>query len=158
MIPKQGDEEHHIMRSIVVFGASLLSSLVMTTSALAATLIVEVRNIEAEGEMHLAIYDDPEVFENDRGDKGGAAPRIIDGVIEPVRSGTATYSFDLPDGVYAIGIFVDVNKNNEMDKNFLGIPQEQYGFSNNAKGTFGPPSFKEAAFTMSQDLRLEIDL
>ena len=108
--------------------------------------------------MHLAIYDDADVFENDNGEKGGKAKGIIDGVVEEVAPGSATYIFDLPEGVYAIGIFVDVNRNNRMDRNFIGIPKEQYGFSNDARGSFGPPSFAEASFTVSGDLRLEINL
>lgn len=124
----------------------------------AATLTVEVRNIETKGEMHLAIYNDEDVFENDSGEKGGAANGIIDGVIEDVHAGTATYSFELPDGAYAIGIFVDVNYNNKMDRNIFGIPKEQYGFSNDARGRFGPPSFKDASFTVSGDVRLQINL
>ena len=128
------------------------------SSAFAATVIVEVRNIETTGEMHLAIYDDADVFENDNGEKGGAAKGIIDGVIEEVGTDTATYTFELPNGTYAIGIFVDANYNNEMDRNFFGIPKEQYGFSNDAKGSFGPPSFKDASFTVSSDLNLKINL
>ena len=46
--------------------------------------------------MHLAIYDNADVFENDDREKGGAAKGIIEGVIEDVGTGTATYSFDLP--------------------------------------------------------------
>ena len=126
--------------------------------AVAATVTVDVHNIETRGEMHLAIYDDADVFENDNGEKGGAAKGIIDGVIEAVGTGTATYIFDLPNGTYAIGIFVDVNYNNEMDRNFFGVPKEQYGFSNDAKGSFGPPSFKQASFTVSGDMQLDINL
>ena len=126
--------------------------------AVAATVTVDVHNIETRGEMHLAIYDDADVFEKDNGEKGGAAKGIIDGVIEAVGTGTATYIFDLPNGTYAIGIFVDVNYNNEMDRNFFGVPKEQYGFSNDAKGSFGPPSFKEASFTVSGDMQLDINL
>ena len=126
--------------------------------AVAATVTVDVHNIETRGEMHLAIYDDANVFENDNGEKGGAAKGIIEGVIEAVGTGTATYIFDLPNGTYAIGIFVDVNYNNEMDRNFFGVPKEQYGFSNDAKGSFGPPSFKEASFTVSGDMQLDINL
>ena len=136
---------------------SLTSSLLMS-SAFAATVTVEVRNIETKGEMHLAIYDDPDVFENDNGEKGGAAKGIIDGVIEKVGTGKAIYRFELPEGTYAIGIFVDANYNNEMDRNFFGVPKEQYGFSNDAKGSFGPPSFEEASFTISGDITLEINL
>ena len=135
-----------------------LTSLFLMTPAFAATVMVEVRNIEAKGEMHLAIYDDADVFENDNGEKGGAAKGIADGVIEEVGTGTARYKFELPDGTYALGIFVDANYNNEMDRNFFGVPKEQYGFSNDAKGSFGPPSFKEASFTVSGDMTLLINL
>ena len=137
---------------------SLLASIFVTSSAMAGTLTVEVTNIEKAGEMHLAIYDNADVFENDNGEKGGAANGIIEGVIEDVKTGTATYQFTLPAGTYAIGIFVDANYNNEMDRNFFGVPKEQYGFSNNAKGSFGPPSFKDASFTIKGDLSLRIDL
>ena len=126
--------------------------------AFAGTVTVEVRNIETKGEMHLAVYNDANVFENDNGEKGGAAKGIIDGVIEEVSTSTATYSFELPNGTYAIGIFVDANYNNEMDRNFFGVPKEQYGFSNDAKGSFGPPSFKDASFTVTGDMQLEINL
>ena len=126
--------------------------------AFAGTVTVEVRNIETKGEMHLAIYDDANVFENDNGEKGGAAKGIVEGVIEEVGTGTATYSFELLNGTYAIGIFVDANYNNEMDRNFFGVLKEQYGFSNDAKGSFGPPSFKDASFTVSGDMKLRINL
>ena len=135
-----------------------LASFLLMSPAFAATVTVEVRNIEKKGEMHLAIYDDADVFENDNGEKGGAAKGIIDGVIEEVGTGTATYKFELPNGTYAIGIFVDANYNNEMDRNFFGVPKEQYGFSNDAKGSFGPPSFKDASFTVSGDMKLDINL
>ena len=136
----------------------LLTSLLLMSPAFAGTVTVEVRNIETKGEMHLAIYDDADVFENDNGEKGGAAKGIVEGVIEEVGTGTATYSFELPNGTYAIGIFVDTNYNNEMDRNFFGVPKEQYGFSNDAKGSFGPPSFKDASFTVSGDVKLKINL
>ena len=119
---------------------------------------MEVHNIETKGEIHLAVYDDADVFENDNGEKGGAAKGIIDGIIEEVGTGMETYIFELPDGKYAIGIFVDANYNNKMDRNFFGIPKEQYGFSNDAKGSFGPPSFKDASFNVSGDMKLKINL
>ena len=135
-----------------------LTSLLLLSPAFADTVTVEVRNIEKTGEMHLAIYDDADVFENDNGEKGGAAKGIIDGVIEDVKTGNATYIFELPKGTYAIGIFADTNYNNEMDRNVFGVPKEQYGFSNDAKGSFGPPSFKDASFTVDGEITLEINL
>ena len=136
----------------------MFSSILVSASAMAGTLKVEVHNIEKSGEIHLAIYDDADVFENDNRDKGGGARGIIDGVIEQVEAGSAIWQFDIPDGTYAIGIFIDTNDNNKMDKNFLGIPKEQYGFSNNAKARFGPPSFEDASFILKDSLSLSITL
>ena len=141
-----------------IFVIFILPFLITISNNYAATVIVKVNNIEKKGEMHLAIYDDAEVFENDDGEKGGAAKGIIQGVIEDVETGSVTYTFDLPDGTYAIGIFVDKNYNNKMDRNLFGVPKEQFGFSNNAKGKFGPPSFEDASFTVSNDMKLEINL
>lgn len=64
---------------------------------------------------------------------------------------------DLPAGNYAIAVFHDANANGKLDKNMLGIPKEAYGFSNNARGSFGPPSYKDCLFTVGTD-RKEISL
>jgi uncharacterized protein (DUF2141 family) len=53
---------------------------------------------------------------------------------------------NLPFGEYAIKVFHDEDDDDEMDKNFLGIPSEKYGFSNNVRGRFGPASWEDANF------------
>lgn len=55
----------------------------------------------------------------------------------------------LASGKYAIAILHDENDDQKMNKTFLGLPKEGYGFSNNVMGTFGPPSFSKASFTYS---------
>lgn len=54
-------------------------------------------------------------------------------------------------GKYAFRYFHDENKNKKLDTNWIGIPNEGYGFSNNAEGSFGPPSFDEMVFEISKD-------
>jgi len=49
-------------------------------------------------------------------------------------------------GEYAVRVFHDENKNGKIDTNFLGIPTEDYGYSNDASGWFGPPSWEKAKF------------
>jgi uncharacterized protein (DUF2141 family) len=49
-------------------------------------------------------------------------------------------------GIYAVSVFHDENSNGKLDTNFMGIPREGVGASNNAKGRFGPPKFSAAAF------------
>jgi uncharacterized protein (DUF2141 family) len=49
-------------------------------------------------------------------------------------------------GDYAISIFHDANENGILDMNFMGMPKEGFGFSNDAMGVFGPPTFSKAKF------------
>ena len=53
---------------------------------------------------------------------------------------------DIPPGTYAIAVIHDENMNGKLDTNWLGIPTEGYGFSNDAKGLIGVPSFSAASF------------
>lgn len=46
--------------------------------------------------------------------------------------GSYQRSFDDSPGTYAVKLHIDENENGELDTNFLGIPKEQYGISNNA--------------------------
>jgi uncharacterized protein (DUF2141 family) len=52
-------------------------------------------------------------------------------------------------GTYAVSAFHDENSNGKLDTNFMGIPREGVGASNNAKGHLGPPKFEAAAFQFS---------
>ena len=62
-----------------------------------------------------------------------------------------TFHFsDLPPGEYAASAFVDSNGNAKLDSNFIGKPTEPYGFSRDARGLMGPPSFAEAAFRIGE--------
>lgn len=51
-----------------------------------------------------------------------------------------------PAGTYAIAVLHDEDGDGDMDRDFIGIPQEGYGFSSGARPGFGPPSFDDAAF------------
>ena len=66
----------------------------------------------------------------------------------PVKGKTATVTFkDVPYGEYAVAIMHDMDKDFEMDTNFIGIPDEDLGVSNNVKGgPLGGPKWKVAKF------------
>lgn len=51
---------------------------------------------------------------------------------------------------YAVIVYHDLNANGKLDRNFLGIPSEPYGFSNNPSTRFGPPGFDKASFDASK--------
>lgn len=85
--------------------------------------------------------------------------QLMDSAEKTVKEGMAeikdqkcTLVFEnLKPGKYAVRYFHDENLNGEMDTNFMGIPNEGYGFSNNAVGKFGPPSFDKWLFEISAD-------
>lgn len=63
--------------------------------------------------------------------------------------GTASVTFtDVAPGTYAIVVIHDENGNGEMDTNFIGIPTEPGGFSNNAPARMGPARFEDASFAV----------
>ena len=56
-------------------------------------------------------------------------------------------------GRYAIAVLHDENGNGKADRAITMIPKEGFGFSRDAKVSFGPPKFEDAAFTLGTDKR-----
>lgn len=104
-----------------------------------------------EGNAKIALTNSAETF---------LSRNVVKGVSKAIVGGRSELDFEaLPFGTYAIAVYHDENDNGEMDKNFLGIPTEDYGFSNNARGTFGPPGFDQAKFQLeSSEITVEIEV
>ena len=64
----------------------------------------------------------------------------------------------LDEGTYAVTVVYDANQNGKLDTGFLGIPKEKIGFSNNARGRFGPAKWKRTKFELSADTTMSITL
>jgi uncharacterized protein (DUF2141 family) len=82
------------------------------------------------------------------------------GAIIPLKSTTMEWNIEnIPFGEYAVKLFHDENGDNKLNTNFLGMPVEDYGFSNNPTVLFGPPSFEKVKFVFSsQDTSITIKL
>jgi uncharacterized protein (DUF2141 family) len=66
---------------------------------------------------------------------------------------------DVPYGEYAIRIFHDEDGDEKLDTNFVGFPKEKFGFSNDALGRFGPPSYEQARFPFeAEEATIEIEM
>ena len=104
-------------------------------------ITVIVSNLNSnKGKVFVALYNSESNF----------LKKQIKGNISDIDNNSCTVTFkDIPNGIYAISLFHDVNSNNKMDTNFLGIPKEDYGCSNNAKGFMGPPKWKDAKFQIN---------
>ena len=110
-------------------------------------LTIKISGQTKAGILNLGIYNNAEAYDQsvqgeERSERGLFSG--IDSYIELKES--HEFVINLPEGTYAIALFVDANENLKIDKNFLGIPKEQYGFSNNAMGKLSGPSFEQAKF------------
>lgn len=68
----------------------------------------------------------------------------------PARDGKATCTFErVEPGAYAIAVVHDTNGNESADTNFLGIPTEGVGVSNDALPKLSLPTFDACRFTVT---------
>lgn len=124
---------------------ALVLSLISTTPVLAGDLTIEVSGVTpGRGQIYVAVYDRPDTFPT-------AGQQRIGQILDSTGQSLILHFKDLPPGEYAAVAFQDVNGNGILDKNFLGIPKEPYGFSNGARGSVGPPKFSAAAVTLDPD-------
>jgi len=115
-------------------------------------LEIDVEGVEsATGSIQVALYTAPEQFLKNEGVYRSGSFRAHKGT-------TRVLLDNLPAGTYALAIFHDLNDNQELDKNWMGIPKEPMGFSNARMKTFGPPGFEECRIDLRQDMTLTITL
>ena len=114
--------------------------------------ILNIRN--SNGPVACALFDSPDGFP---AEYLHFATSIM---VIKVRDKQARCDFlNISQGTYSLVVVHDENMNSKLDTNWLGVPTEGYGFSNDAKAMFGPPSFSAASFPYDgQDIEIRISL
>lgn len=115
-------------------------------------ILIDVHEVpSSKGKISVAVYDSEDDFL--KFDKVFKCDSIV------AQKGITHLSLkNLPEGEYAIAVFYDENGNDKLDTNWLGIPKEKVAFSNAKMKTFGPPNFKECAFRLSKNTKIDISL
>lgn len=140
------------MKFVKFAGTFLAATLFTVAGVAAADLTLKIERVRSDsGVISIALYNAKDRFLAD-----GAAVRSAD--VRAMKGVTPVTFKDLPPGEYAAAVFHDENASGEFDTNFIGLPEEGYGFSNGAKAGFGPPSFDEAAVIVSSEAQTEVDL
>ncbi|MYM80947.1 DUF2141 domain-containing protein [Duganella sp. FT50W] len=108
----------------------------------AADLTIRVDGVASvDGDVKVAIYNSAETF----------LAKPVGATAAPARQGTVELKVsDLPAGDYAFAVYHDANNNGKMDLNMMGIPTEDYGFSNNAMGKRGAPRYEDARIVLPE--------
>jgi uncharacterized protein (DUF2141 family) len=133
------------VRCVVLFVVLVFANLPAVAFAQSSScpgIHVKVLNIRnSTGTVDCALFDSP----------GGFPTEFLlsatNVMVIKVRHTEARCDFeDIPPGTYALAVIHDENMNGKLDTNWLGIPKEGYGFSNDAKALLGAPSFSAASF------------
>ncbi|WP_111683581.1 DUF2141 domain-containing protein [Winogradskyella tangerina] len=114
------------------------------------SLTVQVKDADSnDGKMMIAVYNSESDF----------LDKTYMGTQSDITNNSCVVTFEnIPEGIYAVSIFHDENDNDKLDSNFIGIPKEDYGCSNDAKGFMGPPKWKDAKFELKSDKTITITL
>ncbi len=128
---------------LLVLSVLMPASAYTVTSLSTSNVRVVVKGIKpVKGNIGLLIFNSKQGFPSD--EKKAVKQSIIN-----VTSSSMEYVFEgLAPGKYAVAIIHDENSNKRLDTNFMGIPREGYGVSNNIVNMFGPPGFEESSFTL----------
>ena len=121
-------------------------------------LKLNVSNIESSGNLMIAVWSNSDSWDNNMTNSSGQRVGFDYGFKEKVQKGNFSTTINLPKGVYLISILLDKNLNNILDKNFIGIPVEQYGFSSKEKIRFRKPKFDEGSIEFFKNTILNIEL
>lgn len=139
------------MKKLILTFAIIFTS-ILSTNAQEETfnLTVNIAGLSSDkGKVMIAIYNGEAQFLNTR--YKSAMVKSTDKKV--------TYIFEgVPKGEYAVSFFHDENDNNKMDTNFMGIPKEDYGCSNNATGFMGPPKYADAKFMLEENKSINIEI
>lgn len=109
-------------------------------SAHARELIVTVTMVKStKGEVGCALFNNATGFPN--ANAAMSAQRQA-----PSTDSVVCRFTDIKPGPYAVAVSHDLNGNRRTDTNFLGIPTEDWGVSNNVRPTLRAPTFDEARF------------
>jgi uncharacterized protein (DUF2141 family) len=102
---------------------------------------VEISSLRNDkGQVLCALFSSADAFPK-KADR--AAARITAKIVE--RKAVCDFTGVAP-GTYAVSVVHDENSNGKLDTNFIGMPREGVGASNDAKGHMGPPKFGAASF------------
>ncbi|TET88385.1 MAG: DUF2141 domain-containing protein [Sulfurovum sp.] len=124
--------------------------LLLTIALLSSDITVKVIGLKSEkGTIGLGLFNTDQYFLKEKGKYKKAQVKIT-------KDGTFYTFKNIPKGVYAITVYHDENANGKLDKNFIGFPKEGVGISNDAKGSFGPPTFKDAKFVLKKHKTITI--
>ena len=144
----------YLLTSLLVSTGTTLMLHQPANGSLTSNLTVEIAGLsETKGQVCLSLFSSGKGFPDSKADAVNTqCVKITDKLLE--------VTFDnLQPRTYAVAVFWDNNEDEELNRNFLGIPTEKFGFSSNPVIRTGPPKFGESAvMVVGKNTRISIQL
>jgi uncharacterized protein (DUF2141 family) len=116
------------------------------------TIVVKVSGIENnKGVVQIGLYNSEESFPVYEKTFKGAA-------VKADKSGVSHTFTNIPAGKYAVAVWHDEDEDKTKNTNLFGAPKENYGFSLNIYGSFGPPKFEKVSFKVDSGKKKNIKI
>ncbi|MEA5141093.1 DUF2141 domain-containing protein [Arcicella rigui] len=127
------------MKTIVFY--LFLVGFSQAVQAQSTELTVEIKGLKSDvGKCLVSIFKNKSGFPTD-------VKTAMKTITATIKDGKCTAVFpNVATGEYAVAVVHDENGNGKMDTNFIGIPKEGIGTSNDVKSRFGPPSYEVSKF------------
>lgn len=134
-----------LVLSLVLGGLGVASASAATAEGRVGTLVVNVVGVgEHSGSVVVLLFNHDDGFPAKMAKAWQRATAKVTGSVVTLRFS------DVPLGTYAVTAYHDVNDNQKLDTNWVGIPKEPVAISNNARARFGPPKWKDATFELRE--------
>jgi uncharacterized protein (DUF2141 family) len=129
------------MKALRLIALLLLALPIALSAQQGCTLRIHVDGLRnSTGDVGTTIFTSPDGWPEDNNKAFRHGPTAIPAGEKQI---TAVWE-NLPAGDYGVAVIHDENQNHKLDRNFLGIPKEGFGFANNPHVMLSAPGFKEA--------------
>jgi len=98
------------------------------------------------------------VFESARGWPEDASAALRRAAVPAQQGSTTLLIPNVPSGDYGVVVLHDENENMKLDRNWFGLPKEQWGMSNNPPEHSSAPKFERARFSLRGDTQIRVHL
>lgn len=137
------------MKCIFLFYFVLLAQFIYAQTYNLTVIVTNIKNLK--GEIKIGVYNNKASFPHKKD--------IYKSLTLKVNKPSETFILkDLPKGDYAVALFHDENSDGICNSNFLGIPEEAYGFSKNYKPILSAPSFNNCRINLNDNMQIVIKL
>ena len=144
----------YLLTNLLLSTGTILTLNQPANATLTSNLTVEIEGLSnTKGQVCFSLFSSGRGFPDSKDDAVNTqCVKMTDKLLE--------VTFDnLQPQTYAVAVFWDDNEDGELNRNFLGIPTEKFGFSSNPVITTGPPKFGDSAvIVVGKNTRISIQL